>query len=328
MSLEGISSAVGVAPEKLRKILKLILDKNVFSKTEEGIIYSRRMVRDIEYRRKQAKLGRQGQKVKRAKETDPQGNLPLSAKSDAPAAKAKAQPASGPRDKISYAGHQWYPSDLLKYLKQAREQIRRHLLALEEITQPDHRAEIRASLKKMRDLEQGLLDAIRTHPWDPQAKTKIEYDGLMYYPGELLKHLESLESDLKAKKKALASGRAGLDTHNVCDELIQKIADLRGMLKLLPVPQPVLPPTLRSPRRQPAPELAVPPEKSRDPKVISAAVEEARQTIDYYVNDRDNEFTYTRGGKLTKWARDRISFQERRIQTLQAKLEKLNPIPA
>jgi DNA-binding Lrp family transcriptional regulator len=57
MTVAELARTVGESPAKVKKWLKELEDKRVLSRTAEGVIYSRRMVRDEEIRRKRAEGG-------------------------------------------------------------------------------------------------------------------------------------------------------------------------------------------------------------------------------------------------------------------------------
>jgi hypothetical protein len=57
VTVTELARLVGVSPQKTRKLLDELRGKNVFSETQTGVIYSRRMVRDEEVRAKRAKGG-------------------------------------------------------------------------------------------------------------------------------------------------------------------------------------------------------------------------------------------------------------------------------
>jgi hypothetical protein len=60
MSVEQLSRILGIAPEPLQAILTELEEAVVFSRTEQGTIYSRRMVRDEAYRKCRAEAGKLG----------------------------------------------------------------------------------------------------------------------------------------------------------------------------------------------------------------------------------------------------------------------------
>ncbi len=63
LKLQDLSSLTGRTNEVVQRVLQVLLDRNFFSKTPEGIIYSRGIIRKDSLRKKRAKAGRKGGKV-------------------------------------------------------------------------------------------------------------------------------------------------------------------------------------------------------------------------------------------------------------------------
>jgi hypothetical protein len=60
LTTQGLANLTGLAPAAAKKLLKELEDRKVFSRTSDGTIYSRRMVRDEDIRTKRANAGKLG----------------------------------------------------------------------------------------------------------------------------------------------------------------------------------------------------------------------------------------------------------------------------
>lgn len=114
ISLPSLSRECKMPVHQLKGCIKNILDKGVGSRGPDGVIFSRRMVRDEQYRKKAAKFGKQG------------GNPTLKTESKSAASKGiKPSNMDATTGKVAWNGTYWFPDRLEKVLAEKIAEVER-----------------------------------------------------------------------------------------------------------------------------------------------------------------------------------------------------------